>query len=106
MARRMPMAEFLAEHGDDTYVVDVREAAEYAEGHVPGAVLAPMSQIWAHLADLPRDRTVHVICRSGNRSQSMTDLMVAQGIDAVSIDDGTLGWIAGGRPVGSGRAAA
>lgn len=99
----MGMADFVAGYDETTVVVDVREAAEYVAGHVPGAIFAPMSRIALHLAGLPRDRTVHVVCASGNRSGSMADLMAAQGIDAVSVDGGTEAWIAAGRPVVTGR---
>lgn len=103
MADRIPMADFIAQHAHGVTVVDVREAAEYVAGHVPGATFAPMSRIALHLASLPRDRDVYVICGSGNRSQAMADLMTAQGIHAISVDDGTRGWIDRGQPVTEGR---
>ena len=102
-ARHLGMAEFVDLYDDRTVVVDVREAAEYVAGHVPGAIFAPMSRIALHLASLPRDKAVHVICATGNRSGSMADLMVAQGIDAISIDGGTQAWVAAGQPLVEGR---
>ena len=103
MAARIPLEDFIPLHADGAVVVDVREANEYVEGHVPGATFAPMSRIALHLADIPRDRDVYVICRSGNRSQAMADLMTAQGIRAISVDDGTMGWINRGLPVTTGQ---
>lgn len=103
MADRISMDDFVGRHGDDVTVVDVREADEYVSGHVPGAIFAPMSNITPRLAALPRDEVVYVICRSGQRSQAMADLMVAQGIRAVSIDGGTMAWINAGQPVVEGR---
>ena len=50
-------------------LVDVREAREYADGHVPGAVLMPMGQLASRLAELDRAKPVFVICASGNRSR-------------------------------------
>lgn len=103
MAQRISMEDFIPLHADGTTVVDVREADEYVEGHVPGATFAPMSRIAQHLADIPRDRDVYVICRSGGRSLAMADLMTAQGIRAISVDDGTLGWVNRGLEVTTGQ---
>ncbi len=82
--------------------VDVRDFGEYAEGHVPGAVLMPMGQLPSRLGELDRDGRLHVICASGNRSRVMTDLLRAAGFDAVSVAGGTRGWITSGRAVGVG----
>ena len=62
-------------------VLDVRERAEFVEGHVPGAVLVPMGQLPAHMVELDRERDFYVICASGNRSSAMTDLLRAAGFD-------------------------
>jgi rhodanese-related sulfurtransferase len=82
--------------------IDVRERAEYAQAHVPGAVLMPMGQLASRLGEVDRSARVHVICASGNRSKAMTDLLVAQGFDAVSVAGGTSAWIRSGRAVGVG----
>lgn len=82
--------------------IDVRERAEYAQAHVPGAVLVPMGQLASRLGEIDRSARVHVICASGNRSKAMTDLLVAAGFDAASVAGGTRAWIESGRPVGAG----
>lgn len=104
MSRPTPeitLEEFAAAQEDGT-TVDVRERGEYAQGHVPGAVLVPMSQLASRLGELDRSSRIHVICASGNRSKAMTDLLVTQGFDAVSVAGGTQAWIASGRAVGVG----
>ena len=83
---------FAARHAEGGYVVDVREPHEYAGGHVPGAVLVPMNDVPGRVAELPRDRVVHVICQSGHRSRSVTDWLRAQGVDAVNVAGGTGEW--------------
>jgi rhodanese-related sulfurtransferase len=93
--------EFAAERADGI-TVDVRERGEYAQGHVPGALLVPMGQLASRLGELDRSGRVHVICASGNRSKAMTDLLVAQGFDAVSVAGGTRAWIDSGRAIGMG----
>ena len=92
---------YAAERASGT-TVDVRERAEYAQAHVPGAVLMPMGQLASRLDELERSTRVHVICATGNRSKAMTDLLVAQGFDAVSVSGGTQAWIQSGRAVGAG----
>jgi len=79
--------------------IDVRERAEFAQAHVPGAVLMPMGQLASRLDEIDRSRRVHVICASGNRSKAMTELLVAAGFDPVSVAGGTRAWISSGRAV-------
>lgn len=89
---------YAARRADGT-TVDVRERAEYAEAHVPGALLVPMGELARRTDELDATRPVHVICASGNRSRAMTELLRARGFDAVSVAGGTRGWIASGRDV-------
>jgi rhodanese-related sulfurtransferase len=81
---------------EETALIDVREPAEFFEAHVPGAVLIPMGQLPSRLEELPRDRTVYVICRSGNRSGAMGPLLDAHGFDSVNVVGGTLAWVRAG----------
>ena len=83
-------------------LVDVREPAEYAAGHVPGARLIPMGQLTSRLEELDRAVRVHLICASGNRSGAMTDVLKARRFDAVNVLGGTAAWIESGRPVEEG----
>ena len=94
--------EAYAAERDAGVTIDVRERAEYAQVHVPGAVLVPMGQLASRLDELDRTGRVHVICASGNRSKAMTDLLVAAGFDAVSVAGGTQAWIESGRSLGDG----
>ncbi len=99
MAQRIALDDFILLHGNGAVVVDVREANEYVEGHVPGATFAPMSRIALHLADIPRDEDVYVICRSGNRSQEGRDILLAAGLTQVaSVNGGSKAWRDAGLP--------
>ncbi|MGN6607373.1 MAG: rhodanese-like domain-containing protein [Jatrophihabitans sp.] len=86
----------------DAAVVDVREPAEFAQGHVRGAVLMPMGQLTARMSELDSSRPVYVICASGNRSRAMTDLLRSAGFDASSVAGGMQAWIQSGRSVEKG----
>lgn len=86
-------------------LVDVRESDEYVAAHVPGASLVPLSTVPDALDQVPRDRTVYVICARGNRSRRAAEFYRAQGIDAVNVAGGTLAWIDAGHPVSTGQGA-
>lgn len=92
MATTIPMSQFAEQYGPDTLVVDVREPGEYVSGHIPGALSMPLSQVAARRDELPRDRTVYVVCASGNRSKVGADLIAYAGFDAVSVNGGTQAW--------------
>ncbi|GAA1932110.1 rhodanese-like domain-containing protein [Nocardioides marmoribigeumensis] len=83
-------------------LIDVREPQEYAEAHVPGAVLIPMGQLSSRLDEVPGDRPVYVICRSGNRSGAMGPLLDANGFDSVNVVGGTAAWVQAGHPYDQG----
>jgi phage shock protein E len=58
--------------------IDVREADEFAAGHVVGAVNIPLSQIPSgtkNLEDIPKDAAIVLYCRSGNRSAIALNLL-------------------------------
>ncbi len=96
------MDDFVAQRPGSSPVIDVREVTEYAEGHVPGAVLIPLGQVAQRAAEVPTADTVYVICRSGRRSLDGALALTRLGRNAVSVDEGTLGWIARGLPVVTG----
>jgi rhodanese-related sulfurtransferase len=81
-------------------LLDVREPAEWAAGHAPGAVLIPLGQLAARLAELPRDREIVAVCRSGNRSGTATGLLRRAGFPrVVNMAGGMLAWSKLGLPV-------
>jgi rhodanese-related sulfurtransferase len=83
----------------DAPLIDVREADEWAMAHVDGSAHVPMGDLPARLDELPRDRTVFVLCAVGGRSAHVTAWLVAQGFDAANVDGGLAAWIRAGRPV-------
>ncbi len=87
---------------DGATVIDVREADEYAEGHVPGVVHVPMAQLPARATDWDKREPVYVICASGNRSSSMADLLTSAGFQAFSVAGGTKAWEQSGRAIEKG----
>lgn len=71
------------EPGEDVVFVDVRTAAEYARGHVAGAIHIPYNQMgdrWPELEE-HRDRRMLVYCLSGSRSSAATRVLRSKGFE-------------------------
>ncbi|MFN8026364.1 MAG: rhodanese-like domain-containing protein [Acidimicrobiia bacterium] len=81
------------------FLLDVREPSEWDAGHSPAAVWIPLGELGARLDEVPTDRTVAVVCRSGGRSAAATDALVQSGIDAVNVAGGMKAWEGEGLPV-------
>ncbi|MBW4033190.1 MAG: rhodanese-like domain-containing protein [Acidobacteria bacterium] len=84
--------------GDDATLIDVREPDELAQVRIPGALSMPMSTLGDHLDELP-DGTFYLVCHSGMRSARITESLIQQGHDAVSVTGGIVQWQAEGLPV-------
>lgn len=80
-------------------LLDVRERSEWNAGRAPFARHVPLGQLQARLGEVPRDRKVVVVCRSGNRSAHATALLQRAGIDAVNLSGGMHAWSGAGLPV-------
>lgn len=87
------------------HVLDVREAFEYAAGHVPGAINLPMHLIPLRADEIPSGMEVYVICESGNRSWQVAAFLHQRGIDVTNVEGGTGAWRNAGFPVIRGAAA-
>lgn len=79
-------------------VVDVRPAAEYAHGHLPGAVSLPLDVLLERLDELPRDQEVVAYCRGRvcELSHTAAALLRDRGFRATATTDGVLEWRADG----------
>ena len=85
---------------DDAYLLDVREPDEWDAGHAPGAHHLPMMEVPARMAEIPADRDVVVVCRSGGRSAQVVSYLAGNGWDNVhNLDGGMHSWAAAGRDV-------
>jgi rhodanese-related sulfurtransferase len=82
----------------DGFLLDVREDEEWVAGHVDSAVHIGMGQLLEQIDEVPRDRAVAVICRSGGRSAQVVRYLRASGYDAVNVLGGMQAWQAAGLP--------
>ncbi len=84
-------------------VIDVRQAQEYADGHIQGATLIPLNELHNRLAELPKDRELVVVCRSGARSGIATHQLKAAGYQALNLSGGMIAWSRARLPITRGR---
>ena len=79
-------AEWVAEHKNEVCLVDVRSAAEFDGelGHIEGARLFPLDDLRAHVADIPTDKPVVVVCQTGKRSALGVTILKQGGLGRVA----------------------
>lgn len=87
------LAETLAGHEGEVFILDVREPDEFEEGHIPGACLIPLGSLQRRVAEVPKDRQVVVVCAVGGRSARATHFLRAQGVEAVNLHGGMRAWL-------------
>ncbi|HEU4589213.1 MAG TPA: MBL fold metallo-hydrolase [Gemmatimonadales bacterium] len=81
-------------------LLDVRSAAEWASGHLPGALHIPLGSLEERLAELPTGRPLVVYCQGGARSAIATSLLQGHGVAAVvNVVGGFSAWAQAGRPI-------
>jgi rhodanese-related sulfurtransferase len=81
-------------------LVDVREPGEFVEVRAEGSVLVPLSTFLLRYRELPTDRPLLMICRTGARSGQATAFLLANGwTDVVNVAGGTVAWERAGLPV-------
>ena len=94
----------VALQADGAFMLDVREPDEWVQGHITGATLIPLGELAARVAEVPADRQVVVVCRSGNRSAQGRDILASAGHPSVtSMAGGMNDWAAAGNPVVTGE---
>jgi rhodanese-related sulfurtransferase len=87
-------------HPPGIAVIDVREPEEYARGHVPGAINLAQAELASHLDEVPRDRPLFLICRTGQRSRRSAQFLQQVGISGVvNVTGGTSAWTRAKHPL-------
>jgi rhodanese-related sulfurtransferase len=103
LPKEISVAEAAAMREAGAFMLDVRQPEEWIEVHMPGSTLIPLDQLSARLSEVPRDREIVVVCRSGNRSQQGRDILLQAGFGQVtSMAGGLRQWAAAGLPTVSG----
>ncbi len=100
LPRAISVNEAYSMYQNGAFVLDVRTVEEWNEYHAPNTTLIPLDQLASRVNELPRDRDIVVVCRSGNRSQEGRDILLGAGFERVtSMTGGLLEWRANGYPI-------
>lgn len=87
------------EHGEYQFI-DVREADEYAQAHIPGAANIPLSEFQQRMDEISEDAPVLLVCHTGARSAQAAMFMAGMGYDELyNLEEGTRGWMKKGYAV-------
>ncbi|MET8066864.1 rhodanese-like domain-containing protein [Micromonospora sp. NPDC005686] len=96
---RVTPAEAATLSGAGALLLDVREPAEWQAGHAPGARHIPLGQLADRLSEVPANRPVVTVCRSGARSRRAAKLLVAAGHEVHDLTGGMRAWASAGLAV-------
>lgn len=86
------------DQGHRYQIVDVRSAAEYAAGHIPGALNIPMEQAEARLEDIAGSDPVVLACQSGDRASMTCEILASHMQGLIVLEGGTEAWEGAGLP--------
>lgn len=81
-------------------LLDVREYPEFAGGHLSGSQLFPLAQLEARAQELPKDREIVLVCRTGRRSAEAAEKLTRLGFNNVGeLEGGIMNWQKAGLPL-------
>ena len=87
-------AKEIIDSGIDHIILDVREQEEFDEGHIPGAILIPYTEIESKAEEMlsDKDALILVYCRSGRRSKIASESLAKLGYLNVKEFGGIIDW--------------
>lgn len=68
---------------ENMMILDVRETAEYVFNHIPGAKSIPLGELDMRTSELDPDQELHIVCRTGTRSDIACQLLADKGFKLV-----------------------
>jgi rhodanese-related sulfurtransferase len=88
------------QNNNSPLLVDVRSPEEYeCDGHIEGSRLLPLQMLMARADELPQDKPIVCVCRSGNRSQVACEQLASMGFsDVTNLAGGMIDWKRHGLP--------
>ncbi len=82
---------------DEIVIIDVREPEEFTVGRIPGATLIPLGELAGRTDEVPTDKPVVMVCRSGNRSAQAVQILQKAGFTNIhNMTGGMIEWTAAG----------
>jgi rhodanese-related sulfurtransferase len=103
LPKEISVAQAKEKYDSGVFLLDVRQPEEWNEYHIPETTLIPLGELKSRVNELPKDKEIVVVCRSGNRSQEGRDILLSAGFEQVtSMAGGVKDWSAAGYPTVSG----
>lgn len=99
MTRVDPTKSDFVENLANYYVVDIRSEADYAKGHIPGAVNIPFAQMGSKIDTLPKDKTIVTVCYTGRTGNQTSAVLKMAGFDAIALRGGQEEWVEAKLPI-------
>jgi rhodanese-related sulfurtransferase len=104
MPSEVSVAEAAQKRDQGAFILDVRQPEEWTQFHIPGATLIPLGELPNRLNEVPKDKPIVVVCRTGHRSASGRDILLQAGFTSVtSMAGGVTEWQAQGLPIATGQ---
>lgn len=87
-------AKKIMDSGEEHIILDTREQDEFDEGHIPGAILIPYTEIENKAEEMlpDKDKLILVYCRSGRRSKIAAESLSKLGYTNVKEFGGIIDW--------------
>jgi rhodanese-related sulfurtransferase len=92
-------SEALALRDGGAILLDVRTPDEFAAGHAPDVAFIPLHELETHFEEIPTTAPLVLVCRSGVRSQTAAEFLLAQGYTVANLSGGMIAWASAGLPV-------
>jgi len=87
------LIDFIRFNKDGLYIVDIRDAKDYAISHIEGAINVPYREIGEQFKNFPKDKTIVVYCYSGQNGGQVASLLNIAGYNVKSLSSGWGGWL-------------
>jgi rhodanese-related sulfurtransferase len=78
--------------GKHPLLLDVRQPAEFRQGHIAGAKLMPLNELHKRMKELPQGREIVCVCDSGSRSSSAAKTLAKEGYAVFDMQGGMVAW--------------
>lgn|GEM_PF-397670 len=99
-AADISVAEAYQKYQQGAFFLDVRSQEEWDQVHIKNSILIPLDVLQNRLDELPRDRDIVVVCKSGHRSEDGMNILRQAGFSrAACMTGGLTGWQTAGYPL-------
>ena len=91
--KRIKAAEIKGIDTEKVLLLDIRSREEFERDRIKGSVNLPFDEISSGLSKLPKDKPVYVMCRTGDLSEEVAEILEDRGYDVYNIEGGHAAYI-------------